>query len=224
MKYILPLFILLSPFNVSSKEISVNSISNGSCWVEKSDEHIKVASFNDNNSVTLSGFLLADFMEQVKEKMKDEYQVDFMPKTLDIMAHCGTYGSSLIFNFNHSEQSICLWTSFKDGQLSFDKITPAHNGQRGFCDGLVAGSFIVKPVDGQKMFDVLEGDEWKSRIDSVTRVIDGVYKLQFSSKEHFDGDKIHKELQELGLFKSVDFNSFNHPVGEQMMLLERDLE
>lgn len=218
-------FIIISIFftlSVTGEELSVHSLSQGSCWIEKTSQHIKIASFNENMSLVVSGMVLSDFIDKVREKMNNDLQLDFNPKSLDLVAHCGTYGSSLIFNFTSKKQNICIWANTVDGGLTFSKILADHENHRGFCDGISLGHFIVKPRDINKMFTTLSNPKWKSRIESTERLAEGIYTIKFKKSEYFKEDALHDELTQSGLFEFVDFNSMNHPIGETLLLIEKE--
>ena len=211
-KLLIPLFWLFSSALVA-QNITVQTLSNGACWLEKSENGAKVANFNQGNSFTVGGMEIGDSVEKIEQQFKQLYGIDYRPEKLQVFLHCGTYGASVVFRFI-GKQNLCIWNSVQNGELKIGPLFAAHRGHNGFCDGIVPGMFLVKVKDATLFNQEIETTFWKERIAKVEILSGDIFKVYLHKQFHFQEDELYKQMEHLSSLSFVDFNGMNHPVGE----------
>ncbi len=190
-------------------DVNVQSLSQGSCWYEEG-EILKIASFNDKESVLLSR---EEIEYQVDEILNSGAEKKQKLKGLDLTLHCGGYGSSLVVKTDTQ----CVWLKFNKGQLEARSIGGVENSKSDLCDGYKWGELIVGlRASAQK--EKLLSDYFQSMIKSVHVVSGLTLKVVLQDEYRGREDMVMEELKKQLDLKYVEYNMYQHPVGEAATL------
>lgn len=211
---------LLSPFMIaltlafsaSAEDVTIQSLSQGACWVEESPEALRIASFNDRESILTS----RDDIEWQVEELVTGKKKQAKAFTKDLNLHCGGYGSSLVVKAEVNKQQVCLWLKLSKGKLEIRSMGGIEISKDNLCDGYKWEELIVG-VKSLAQKALLENN-YKEMIKSVT-VISGA-TLKVTLTPEFRGREIEAQdiLKKAMDLKYVELNLYQHPVGEVLSL------
>ena len=194
------------------------TLSNESCWYEYKEE-LSVTSMNDKSFYNGSIKQIKSELEGLiaKTLLKD-LPIEF--SEMDISLHCGGYGASLVARITDRDNSYCLWTSFKNGMLglrSFGSLNNKNKNPNELCTGHVGGEFMMGS-NSEEFVKELQSAKWSSMISSVTSISSHVYKIilvkEFQFREQEAILQIEESFNRKNYIRYIEFNEFNHPVGE----------
>lgn len=213
-KFIVSISLSLSVAHTSmAEDANVQTLSEGACWYEEG-EYLKVASFNDRESLFISR---DDIESQVAELLN--LSKKNIALTSDLSLHCGGYGSSLVVKTKINERPVCLWVKFVKGKLiqrSLGGLEPGHT-EGDLCDGYKWGELIV----GVKTTDqkaVLESQQNASMIKSVSIISGKTLKVTLLPQFHGREALVMNELKKQMDLRYIELNLYQHPVGEAASL------
>jgi hypothetical protein len=201
-----------------ASDILVGSLSEGSCWYQFKDS-LHIASFNDKSTYVGSvGQIEADFEARIAQSLKISEHVKI--NEMDLSLHCGGYGASLVAKATTDNNEFCVWAKFDQGHLSIRSIGTI-SGQKlspsELCDGHTWGEFIMG-VNSDEPIAELQSSKWSSMIKSVTGISKNVYKViltkDYELREQEVISQIQVEFIEKKRIRFIEFNSYNHPIGE----------
>lgn len=207
MKYFCLLLLIL---NCQAEELSVNSLGRGSCWYQ--DKGIlKLSSFNDRESVSLSyEDITASLLNLIPNENKE---------LLTLHLHCGSHGASLIARIKSDSGSLCLWAMLDRGKIKTRTLGGTFDVQKGeskLCDGFKQGELLVV-VKKEDYLDQFKSEKWTSVIKEVIPVAFNFYKLKLMPDYFLREEEVARMLQE-SFGMSVEFNQFQHGIGEYVQL------
>jgi hypothetical protein len=182
-----------------AEDTLVQTLSEGACWFEQG-ENLKIVSFNDHESFSISRESLDETVLGVLDKTKRE--------EMNYMLHCSGHGASLIVK---SEES-CAWIGFDKGQLSV-KSNGANEDLKnnGLCDGYKRGELLIGlHVDDESVMNSLNSYFTSYRKISAKLYL-GILKKEFLGKEKTLLNELKRVEKNI---RYVELNQFQHPVGE----------
>jgi len=211
-------FILMGKVYGASDQL-VGSLSEGACWYEFKDSLLRIASFNDKTSFAgNTGQIEANFEARIAQSLKinDHVKINEMGLSL----HCGGHGASLVAKVSTDNNDFCVWAKFDQGVLSIRSIGSISGQKLGpteLCDGHIWGEFILG-VKSIEAITELQSPKWASMIKSVTVISKNVYKVvltkDYELREQEVISQIQEEFFEKKIIRFIEFNSYNHPIGE----------
>lgn len=200
-------------FSASAEDVTIQSLSQGACWVEESPEALRIASFNDRESILTSR---DDIEWQVEELVLGKKKKHAKALTSDLNLHCGGYGSSLVVKAEVNNQQVCLWLKLSKGKLEIRSMGGLEVSKDNLCDGYKWEELIVG-VKSLAQKALLENN-YKEMIKSVSVVSGSTLKViltpEFKGRE-IEAQDILKKAMDL---KYVELNLYQHPVGEVLPL------
>lgn len=198
-------------FSAQAEDVMVQSVGQGACWVEESTELLKIASFNDRESLLTSR---DDIEWQVEELLSTKKKSK--AQTSDLNLHCGGYGSSLVLKAEVNNLPVCLWLKLSKGRLEIRSMGGLEVSKDNLCDGYKWQELIVG-VKNLAQKELLENN-YKNMIQAVTVVSGATLKVvltpEFKGREA-EAQAILKKSLDL---KYVELNLYQHPVGEVLPL------
>lgn len=205
---------LAMAFSAQAEDVVIQSIAQGACWVEEGPESLKIASFNDRESLLTSRDDIGWQVEElVSENKKNKAQ------TSDLNLHCGGYGSSLVVKAEVNSLPVCLWLKLNKGKLeirSMGGLEVSKNSKDNLCDGYKWQELIVG-VKSLAQKELLENN-YKDMIKTITVVSGATLKVvltpEFKGREAEAQEILSKSLD----LKYVELNLYQHPVGEVLPL------
>ncbi len=210
-------FIFMNVQVYAANEITIGTLSEGSCWFEQ-NETIKVVSFNDKS-----------VYEGSKDQIMSEIQKLMAPthsKIIDaeINLHCGGYGASLVLRVSTDGNIFCLWSKFENGELSLRSLgilSKEEINKNSLCDGHKWGELIV----GTTSIDFLsemQNSKWSTMIKSTTLISKNMYKIilmkDYEFQEQVVIDSLRLNFSDKNQIRYIEFNKFQHPVGESISI------
>lgn len=199
-----------------SSDVSVGSLSDGSCWYEFK-ESLKVASFNDKTVFTANK---AQIESQIESLIAQSRSIDHQKiNEMDLALHCGGYGASLVARVTLDNSSVCVWTKFEKGKLTLRSIGAINELDKtnDLCDGHKWGEFILGINDSSFIAD-LKSEKWAFAIKEVTRISDRAYKVSLVKDYTFREAEVANLLEEnftgKNFIRYIEFNNYQHPVGD----------
>ena len=214
--------VLLSPFiialtlafSVQAEDLMLQSLGQGACWVEEGPESLKIASFNDRESMLTSREDIQWQVEELVESKKTKAKSLFN----DLNLHCGGYGSSLVVKAEVNNLPVCLWLKMNKGNFEIRSLggLELSKNTNNLCDGYKWEELIVG-VKSEAQHVVLQGD-FPEMIKSVSVVSGTTLKVVLTPE--FRGRELEAQniLKKAHDFKYVELNLYQHPVGEVLSL------
>ncbi len=185
----------------------VTSLNNGSCWIQKSGQGHKMATFGNSQSLY--------FGEQEKNKILDLLDSD----TAFWNFQCSATGGRIVVTM----EKYCAWLIVdmnKISLVSYGRKEFAGNASNRPCDGIQPGSLLFKFVGTYK-----ETQSWISSVSGIEDYVESVnqlsknyYQLIINKEYRFQEPEIRAEL-ELKFLKEerakyIELDYFLHPIGE----------
>lgn len=191
-----------------SEEVGVQSLSNGACWFDTTEE-IKLVSFNDKTQLKTSRENLDSQISTLLNGVsaKANYNQD------DILIHCGAYGASIVVKTHVNGAKTCAWLKIDKGLLAVRSLGGLEETKSESCDGYVWGELIIGLKD-PKQVDELRRNFSESFIESVTAINNHVVKIMLKKTFHGKEASVMEELKKNMDLKYVELNFYQHPVGE----------
>ncbi len=203
---------LAMAFSAQAEDVMIQSIAQGACWVEEGPESLKIASFNDRESLLTS----RDDIEWQIEELVSENNKKNKALSSDLNLHCGGYGSSLVVKAEVNNLPVCLWLKLNKGKLEVRSLGGLEVSKDNLCDGYKWQELIVG-VKNLAQKELLENN-YKDMIKEVTVVSGATLKVvltpEFKGREA-EAQAILKKSLDL---KYVELNLYQHPVGEVLPL------
>ena len=210
MKYFCLLLIIL---NCHAEEVTVDSLGQGSCWYQyQNKEILKLSSFNDRESVSLSNERLSAILLNLIPHESKEIQSVFL--------HCGSQGASLVARIKTESGNLCLWAMPDHGKFKTRSLGGTAEIQKGgpkLCDGYKQGELLIV-IKNQDYFNQLITDEkWNGVIKEVIPVAFKFYKIKLTPEYFLHEEEVARMLQEsFGI--AVEYNQYQHGIGEYVQL------
>lgn len=196
----------------------IGTLSESSCWFENL-ESLKIASFNDKSVYSgsrtqieseLETLLFLTLAKGENNKIKD----------LDLSLHCGGYGGSLVAKIETEANTFCMWTRFEKGKLSVRSLGAINGSKKNgseLCDGHKWGEFIVG-VNSEEFISELQTTKWSSIIKAITPISTKMYKIilidEYQFRENEVIDLLEENFSGRKVIRFIEFNNYQHPVGE----------
>lgn len=194
---------------VHAEDIGLQGLSQGACWYEEG-EILKVASFNDKETLLMAR---EEVEYQVEEILYAGSKRREKLKGMDLSLHCGGYGASLVVK----TETHCLWLRFNKGQLETRSVGGLESTKGDLCDGYKMGELIVG-LKNSAQKEILLSESFQSMIKSI-HVVSGL-TLKVVLQDEFRGkeDVVMSELKKQLDLKYIEYNMYQHPVGESASL------
>ncbi|MBY0413573.1 MAG: hypothetical protein K2Q18_05385 [Bdellovibrionales bacterium] len=205
---------LFTSLNVMAEDLVVQSLSQGACWYDQG-ELLKIVSFNDRESLTIErenlDIVISELINPESLKNKSRRVAS------DLSLHCGGYGASLVVKTEYQGLPACLWLKMDQGKLEVRSLGGLEDTKGDLCDGYKWGELIVGLKSlGQK--DLLMGEELKSVVQSVSAVGGTTVKVTLKAQYRGRETEAMMELKKIVEMKYVEFNYYQHHVGEVVSL------
>lgn len=191
------------------EDLTVQSFSDGACWLEENEntDSLKIASFNDKETLLIN-------KEDMSIKVSELLAIgSSSPIVLSERSfHCGAYGSSIVMKLDFKGSPACLWLKIKNGQLvvrSFGGLEPTKSQ---LCDGYIWGELIIglkTSVQKNELISHFMHNTFISVADVSTNLIKVTLREEFFGKELEVLERIKKEID----VKYIELNTIQHPVG-----------
>lgn len=191
-----------------SEEVGVQSLSNGACWFDTTEE-IKFVSFNDRTQLKTTRESLDS---QISTLLNGVRSKNFNNQD-EMLFHCGGYGASLVVKTQVNGIKSCAWFKIDKGQLALRSVGGLEETKSEACDGYVWGELIIGLKDA-KQADELRRSFSESFIESLTMINNHLVKVTLKKGLHGKEQSVIEELKKNIDLKYVELNFYQHPVGE----------
>lgn len=193
--------------HLQAQEISVSTLANGACWFDLKED-LKIVSFNDKEALHTS----RDNIElQFRSLLNMDDTEELLTKNL--LLHCGGYGSSLVVKTKIQERAVCAWLKIEKGELKVRSVGGFEESKSVICDGYKWGELVVTFKDKQDAHDFV-GSQFAGVILKIDPVVGNVFKITLNDAHHGKEAEVLKLLQKDKRVRAVEFNNFQHPVGD----------
>lgn len=191
------------------EDLTVQSLSDGACWLEENEntDSLKIASFNDKETLLIN-------KEDMSIKVSELLAIGSSSPLVmsDRSIHCGAYGSSIVMKLDYQGRPACLWLKIKKGQLVVKSLGGLEPTKSQLCDGYVWGELIIglkTSVQKNELISHFMHNIFISVVDVSTNLIKVNLKEEFFGKELEVLERIKKEID----VKYIELNTIQHPVG-----------
>lgn len=216
-------FSLVLCFELAALEVkSVDSLSQGTCWVAEETGSVQLVSFGQKLSAEIGSYQLQNFFESTMNLAAGDLVA------LKSYVHCSSHSLALVFNIQTTKGTSCVWADIGSEGLSLRDH--GHMGAQesdGFCDGAKFGELIVMSKLSHQLLplqyelELVLGPEAKAL---VTQLGERIFKVVLPPELHGQESAIRDRLLEsqglLDSLKAVEYSPFYHPVGEVRELQE----
>ena len=209
--------IFLASINASAIDKIVDSISEGSCWLDLDEGRniVKVASFNDAKSYNIDSL----FMDKVSSNLRVLLESDeFLPTKLKLSVHCGAYGSSVVLNFVHENKRYCSWVNPSADQIKIRSFGETNSSDTQSCDGFKVGEYLIALSSDRSLQDeflsFLTEVKYSGLIKSYEVISSKYIKIEVEEELSEKEAELIRGIKNHHSVKRVERNNFYHPVGE----------
>lgn len=191
------------------EDLTVQSLSDGACWLEENEnmETLKIASFNDKETLLMN-------KDDMSIKVSELLAIG--PSSPLVMSdrsfHCGAYGSSIVMKLDYQGRPACLWLKIKKGQLVVKSLGGLEPTKSQLCDGYNWGELIIglkSSVQKNELIRHFMHNTFISVADVSTNLIKVTLTEEYFGKELEVIERIKKEID----VKYIELNTIQHPVG-----------
>lgn len=222
------LIILAWPFFgiEASQSREVTSLNMDECWVGDINENspLKVAHFGAGEAWQMESYDFNSIVRQALEEMSF-HGLDQEQSSLETLLHCSSYGASVVLNIKTPQSRVCVWASFKEDSLEWERYGVEPMAHDGHCTGAVPGDLILSVSDQTQKEDIkselVELGVWDAETD-LRYVGQGVYAVSLSQKFWFKEEKVIQMLtaqkSRSKHIRAAELNYYPHSVGEFLKL------
>ena len=193
-----------------AEDTMIQSLSEGACWIE-SGEMVKLASFNDRESILMSRDEIETQVENLLSGKNNK------AITSDLTLHCGGYGASLVIKSEMDGRPICLWVKMNKGNLAIRSLGGLESGKGRVCDGYKWGELIVG-IKNPEQKALLESENFRKMIKIVSVINNTTLKVVLDESYFGKEGDVIAELKKQSEFRFIELNLFQHPVGETVAI------
>jgi hypothetical protein len=202
--------LLLFIVNCYAEDVVVSTLGQGACWFQYKDS-LKLVSFNDRQSLNISNEELNRNLLSLISKDNKEIE--------SLQIHCSSIGASLVARVRTDQGVLCLWASPQNGQLKTRSLGGTLKNEPKLCDGYKPGELLVVIKNHDYYDQLTQNEKWTSVIKEIIPVAFNFYKIKLNEDYFFREDEVVRMLKDnLGSTVSVEFNQYQHGVGEYAQL------
>lgn len=204
---------MLSYKAYSQTDFNVSNLSQGTCWARNLEDSSKISDFQNNQAFEIS-------LYQIGEYLSNLIGFKNIPDRLSSTLHCGSFGHSLIFNFEIEQKKYCIWSYFKNGKFKLISLGSSEN-EFGACDGQVLGSLLLKLATASTHEKALVRLNQLKNSDSIKNfefITNTLVHVKLQDKDYFLEEIKAKKLIQFKEFSYYEQETLYHPVGDLLNL------
>ncbi|NOT77716.1 MAG: hypothetical protein HOP07_01790 [Bacteriovoracaceae bacterium] len=191
------------------EDLTVQSLSDGACWLEENEntDSLKIASFNDKETLLINK---EDMSIKVSELLVKGLSSPLVLSERSL--HCGAYGSSIVMKLDYQGRAACLWLKIKKGQLEVRSLGGLEPTKSQLCDGYKWGELIIglkSSLQKNELISHFMHNTFSNVAVVSTNLIKVTLREEFFGKELEVIESIKKEID----VKYIELNTIQHPVG-----------
>ncbi|ATH08332.1 hypothetical protein BIY24_10345 [Halobacteriovorax marinus] len=191
-----------------AQTIEVKSLNQGSCWIQESSDHVKMASFSQGISVELNDITLGKIHEL---GLPTSFQ-----ENLKAMAFCSGHGLSLVMNAKEGALRYCVWLKVEKDNFIVQSVGLTDSQTK--CDGYKAGVILLslgsEGVDKDKFIEELEQRSHNIEFKSYEVITDGMVQINLNESDFGREEELAQKFSALAPVKYAERSYFYHPIGE----------